>query len=234
MGNVQFVLLHEFAHLLIGEFQIPVFGPEETAADYIAATALLQESMQDPSGGQRALDYLLAAADAFLISWQEIDELGVVMRYWDVHALNIQRFYQVACLIYGSDPQKFAELPQRTGLPQYRARNCAAEYRRADRAVSWLRETYGRRPADPPGQPVRVIYEKPGSVAAVQFTEEIRGLRLLENTAARVAEYFALPRKVTIVMRHCRQSESAWLPESQELVICYELLDTFYRLSDAR
>jgi len=234
MGNVQFVLLHELAHLLIGEFEVPVFGPEETAADYIAATVLLQDRVNDRAGGQRALDYLLAAADAFVISWQEVQARGLVMRYWDAHALNIQRFYQVACLIYGSDPEKFSDLPDRTGLPRDRARNCPAEYRRADRSVRWLLQTYGRGPADPPGQPVKVVYDKPRTVVAVQLTEEIRGLRMLENAADRMTRVFALPRKVTILMRNCGQSESAWVSERQELVICYELLDTFYRLSDAQ
>ena len=34
LGNFEFVLLHELAHVVIGELKVPVLGPEEDAADY--------------------------------------------------------------------------------------------------------------------------------------------------------------------------------------------------------
>ena len=36
---------------------------------------------------------------------------------------------------------------------------------------------------------------------------------------------------VAIVMQRCGRSEAAWQPQRRELVVCYELLDTFYRMS---
>src|SRR5690606_117958 len=37
VANAQFVLMHELAHLVIDEKSVPILGPEESAADYIAA-----------------------------------------------------------------------------------------------------------------------------------------------------------------------------------------------------
>jgi hypothetical protein len=151
-----------------------------------------------------------------------------------VHALNIQRFYQFACLLYGADPATYAELPARIGLPAGRAAGCAAEFQHADRAISWLIKTYGRGPGAPEGASLVVRYEKPHSLVATQVAQEMRRVRLIETSAERVAELFALPRPVDIVMRRCGRSEAAWQPERRELVLCYELLDTFFRLSAVR
>lgn len=234
LGNVQFLLAHELGHLVIGEFQVPVLGPEENAADYIAATALIRTQRRDPERNARYRDYLLAAADAQRLAWEKGNALGVPVPYWDSHALNIQRFYQVACLLYGADPQTYAELPARIGLPDGRAGGCAAEFQHADRAISWLIASYGRKPGAAEGAPFTIRYEPPPSVVSTQVADEMRRVRLIEASTERVTELFALPRPVAAVMRRCGRSEAAWQPERGELVVCYELLDTFFRLSAAR
>jgi hypothetical protein len=40
-GNMLFVLIHEFGHATISEFEIPVLGKDEDAADSFAATRLI-------------------------------------------------------------------------------------------------------------------------------------------------------------------------------------------------
>jgi hypothetical protein len=234
LGNVQFLLAHELGHLVIGEFQVPVLGPEENAADYIAATALIRTERRDPERNARYRDYLLAAADAQRLAWEKGTSLGVPVPYWDSHALNIQRFYQFVCLLYGADPETYAELPARIGLPAGRAAGCAAEFQHADRAINWLIATFGRKPGAGEGAPIEIRYEPPPSVVATEVAQEMRRVRLVEASTERVTELFALPRPVAVVMRRCGRSEAAWQPERSELVLCYELLDTFFRLRAAR
>jgi len=48
--------------------------------------------------------------------------------FFDEHALDAQRFYNVVCLIYGSDPDRFQTLVGNDRLPESRARRCPAEY----------------------------------------------------------------------------------------------------------
>jgi hypothetical protein len=231
LGNVQFLLVHEFAHLLIGEFQVPVLGPEENAADYLAATALIRAERLDPARNARYRDYLLAAADAQRLAWEKGNALGAPVPYWDTHALTIQRFFQIACLLYGADPQTYADLPARSGMPRERAAGCAAEFERANRAITWLIASYGRKPGEAPGEPIAVRYEAAPTLVSRQLAEEMRREGVAEAAAARIGELFRLPQPVTVVLRRCGRAEAAWQPERRELAVCYELLETFYRLA---
>jgi hypothetical protein len=231
LGNVEFLLLHEIGHFLIGEKDVPIIGPEENAADYIATLALLREEPLDPARGDRALQSLLAAADAFAAAWHTGEALGAEVPYWGAHALSIQRFYQVACLLYGSDPVAFERVPDISGLPRSRAAGCAAEYAKAERSIRWLLENYGRRPGDPPGAETTVSYEPPPTRVATRIAAELESLRLLELVVERLRERFTLDQPLTVVLRACGRAEAAWLPDRRELVVCYDLIDTLYLLA---
>jgi hypothetical protein len=213
LGNVQFVLLHELAHFVIDEKDVPVLGPEENAADYIAALMLIRGERLDEAGKKRALQFLLAAADAFSASWDIGSQLNAEVPYWGAHALSIQRYYQIACLLYGSDPVTFKTVPERAALPPSRASGCVREYQKANRAIQWLLDTFGRRAGDAPG------------------AEVIRSSGLFTRTLDRLRELFVLERPVSLVMRQCHGREAAWIPERRELVLCYELVDALYFLS---
>jgi hypothetical protein len=231
LGNVQFLLVHELAHLVIGELQVPVLGPEENAADYLAAAALIRMGRRDPAVGARNGQYLLAAADAQRMAWSRGTELGAPAPYWDAHALTIQRFYQIACLLYGADPDTYADLPARVGLPPARAAGCGAEFAKANRGIDWLIATYGRKPGEPPGAAIAIHYEPPPTQVSARIIAQMRRESLVESLVGRLDELFRLPAPATLVLRRCGHAEAAWQPEQRELAVCYELLDTLYRMA---
>ena len=230
LGNIEFLLLHEIGHFLIAEKSIPVIGPEENAADYIATLALIREEPLDPTQQDRALKFLVSAADAFAIAWQAGNAAGAEVPYWESHALSIQRYYQVACLLYGSDPVAFERVPQIAGLPEARARSCVAEYERADESIQWLLAIYGRQPGDPPGAATEIVYEQPRTLVATRVVSALQALELLERTIERLHVRFALERPFKLVLRSCGQGEAAWIADRRELVICYDLIDRLYLL----
>jgi hypothetical protein len=230
VGNIEFLLIHEIAHFLIAEKEFPVIGPEENAADYIATLALLREDSLDPARASRGREFLLSAADAFGAAWRRGQAFGADVPYWGAHALSIQRYFQIACLLYGSDPVAFERIPEIAGLPHERAQGCAAEYARADRSIQWLLEHYGRRAGDPRGSETEIVYEAPPTRVSQRIVRELRALELLERTLARLHDRFALESPFRLVLRGCGRSEAAWIDASRELVICYELLDTLYLL----
>jgi hypothetical protein len=230
VGNVEFLLLHEIAHFLIDEKGVPIIGPEENAADYIATLALLREESLDPTRESRGREFLLSAADAFGAAWRTGQELGADVPYWSAHALSIQRYYQIACLLYGSDEAAFARVPQIAGLPPERAQSCAAEFARTNAAIQWLLDTYGRRAGDAPAQSTPVVYEPPPTRVSERILRELQSLELLERTLDRLHERFTLDRPFRLVVRGCGRAEAAWIDASRELVICYEILDTLYLL----
>ena len=47
----------------------------------------------------------------------------------------VQRFYNLLCMAYGSDPQTFGDLVDKGYLPQARAKGCRTEYGEARRAA---------------------------------------------------------------------------------------------------
>jgi hypothetical protein len=231
LGNVEYLLVHEIAHLLIAEKNIPIVGPVENAADYIATLALLREEPLDLTQRDRAEKFLLAAAGAFAASWRRGAELGAEAPYWGEHALSIQRYYQIACLLFGKDADAYADLPRAVGMPEARARGCVAEYARAARAVEWLLESYGRRPNDAPGAATEIVYEKPPTLVSARVVRELKSIGLLERVIDRLHERFTLEQPFTVTMRRCGRPEAAWMPDRRELAICYELVDALFLLA---
>lgn len=231
VGNVEFLLVHEIAHFLIDEKDIPIIGPEEEAADYIATLALLHEAPLDPTQQHRALRFLASAADAFAAAWQAGLTVGAETPYWESHGLSIQRYYQIACLLYGSDPVAFADVPRIAGLPAARSRGCAAEHAKAEEGIQWLLATFGRREGDPPSAATTIVYGEPPSRVSASVLEQLRRIELLERIDERLHERFAIERPFTMALRRCGEAQGAWLPEQRELVVCYELVDALYLLS---
>ena len=234
LGNFEFVLLHELAHAVIGELKVPVLGPEEDAAYYLAATALLNATRNDPASYRRANTWLLAAAEGLRLSWAEGETRSGELPYWNSHSLNIQRFYTLACLLYGNDPEAFADLPAAVGMPAVRADGCEAEWQKADRSFRWLLDNFGRKPGQPAGPEISIVYAEPETLAASELLRAIRKDGMLERVAGAMRERIILPRAISLHMRGCGRPEAAWQPEQRELVLCFELLDALYQLSGKR
>jgi hypothetical protein len=230
VGNIEYLLVHEIAHLLIAEKNIPIIGPVENAADYIATLALIREEPLDPAQRDRAEGFLRAAAGAFSASWQTGRALDAEVPYWGAHALSIQRYYQIVCLLYGSDPTAFADVLEDARLAEAKGEGCIVEYARADRAVDWLLLNYGRKPGDPPGAATEIIYGRPPTTVSTGVLRELKSSELLERVVGRLHERFTIEQPFQLVMRRCGRSEAAWISERRELVICYELVDTLYLL----
>ena len=120
------------------DMKIPIIGPEEQAADYLAVLTLLRPLVERPQATETWLRFALTTADAFVILWQAAEKAGSAAPYWDSHGLSIQRYYGITCLIYGSDRQRFASLPALAQMPPQQSANCEAEYARASESLDWL------------------------------------------------------------------------------------------------
>ena len=113
------VLLHEAGHALIDTLNIPVVGREEDAVD--ALSTLLMLAVQEKPE-------LLMAQPAF---WNFLGEARSTIEdedFQDEHGLHEQRYYNILCWIYGSDPKKFAEYADDWGLGEGRAERCPDEF----------------------------------------------------------------------------------------------------------
>ena len=129
IGPFMFIVLHETAHAVFAVLAIPVLGREEDAADQVAAYAATQ------FGGDFAERMLRAAA--FMYDSDSARKPGED-DFADVHGLDRQRFYNVLCLAWGSDPKRYAFAKDLGKLPDERAEGCADEYHQVRYAVQSL------------------------------------------------------------------------------------------------
>ena len=231
LGNFEFALLHELAHVAIRDLEIPIVGPEEQAADYVAAMSLISPLQIPPVGDENWLGYAMNAANAFVILWQIAEEAEAILPFWDSHGLSIQRFYSVTCLLYGSDPERFSDLPEAIAMPEQRAEGCPDEYSRTRKSIDWLREYANAENQNAQPAAITLRFEEPRTRISQLLTEAIRDRGLAEWTLRRFAELITVREEIQVVFRQCGMPEAAWQPDRRELVICFELLDFYYALS---
>ncbi len=128
MDVLMHVLLHEMGHALLDLFDIPAIRNEENEVDDLAAI-LLVEMFED---GDKIV---LNAARAFDLQKTRYGAYAREHRGTE-HGLSEERFRNMACLVYGSDPKKYPDLLQNTGLTADDAVEC--EHRYKIRRDYWL------------------------------------------------------------------------------------------------
>ncbi|PIN75849.1 hypothetical protein COV18_01565 [Candidatus Woesearchaeota archaeon CG10_big_fil_rev_8_21_14_0_10_37_12] len=125
LSATYFVFFHELGHAVIDIFNLPVTGKEEDAVDQLATVILAEGSFEMQEAA-------LAGALFFGLSGVETDVQDLA--FWDEHSLDLQRFFNVACWVYGSNSD-FAD-PVLDVLPKERAIGCKEEY--AQIKYSWF------------------------------------------------------------------------------------------------
>lgn len=135
LGMTLDVLLHETGHAVFDMLQIPFMGHEEDAADQFASYIELQ--FAKPDARRLILGVAFLARDQ---AKEELDRTPAAREFADVHGTPTQRYFNVLCMAYGSDPDLFADAMTR-GLLQ-RAKTCHYEYERYGFAFHTLIEPY--------------------------------------------------------------------------------------------
>ncbi|HEX7317369.1 MAG TPA: DUF4344 domain-containing metallopeptidase [Pyrinomonadaceae bacterium] len=129
-----FVFFHELGHALVDAYDLPITGREEDAVDQLSVL-LLADGTEE--GEQMVLD---AAVSFSKQANGELDEFA----FADEHSLDQQRYYNIICLLYGRNEEKFASLVTDGTLPQPRAERCSDEFARVDKAWDSLLAPYAK------------------------------------------------------------------------------------------
>jgi len=95
-GAMDFILMHELGHALIGEFDLPQVGREEDAADEFA-TVVCAEAL-----GEEGRRVALAGAKAFWTLGNGKFKLAE-LPFYDEHSLERQRFYTILANLGAAD-----------------------------------------------------------------------------------------------------------------------------------
>jgi hypothetical protein len=139
------VLLHETGHALFDLLNVPVFGREEDAADFIAAFIALQfgkdtaRTIIKGFAYPWALDAYPGRGDPSTSKADPTDpnypkdpeaqcQLDPFCAFSDEHGTASQRMYNGLCLAYGGDPTTFQDFVDAGWLPPERAKSCPREF----------------------------------------------------------------------------------------------------------
>lgn len=232
LANTEFTLLHEIAHVLIWELKPPVFGGEEDAADTIAIMA----QMMLPATGEidNQVEKLQAVADGWKLEWQMVLEEELDNAYWDLHSLEIQRYYDIACLVYGADPANRAGILKDAELPTDRAEWCHEEYTLAKRSMDWLLSKLSLEPASGAQTErgkVTVAYSRNTTLEGEKLDQWLRESGIAERLAEALTRRFDLPRDILITFESCPFPNASWDAEKAKIQFCHALLNRFLYLA---
>ncbi len=207
-ANVLETLYHELAHALIEIMNLPVFGPEEFAADFFAAI-LLDRMHDEATSRQMVLDVSA--------SYQADERMGRAAGQstpsWSLHGKPMQRYYNLACLYYGADPEGRADMLEVLGLPESRAQSCVEEFEQADYAWGGVLEELSE------GAPSDTI------VLDWILDEESHLTRFVTQEVAALNRILALPEPITVSVIPCGEVNAYFVPGDREILICTELAE---------
>jgi putative metallopeptidase DUF4344 len=220
IGNILFVSTHELGHGLLAEFELPNLGQDEDAADNFAILSALRV------GTGFSDRVLIEATKGWYLADLRDKKTGEKPEYYDSHGMNLQRAYQIVCMMVGSHPEKFKELAAITQLPEERQRSCKTDY--TFMALSW--ETLLKpklRTPDQPKQKIELTYGEAKGKLAV-YAKAFREIRFLETLAEFIGERYAWPQPFTMEMLSCGEVGASW--HARKLKICYEMAQEFAEL----
>ncbi|WP_460448735.1 DUF4344 domain-containing metallopeptidase [Alsobacter sp. SYSU BS001988] len=124
------VTLHELAHAIFDLRKVPVLGREEDAADQVATYALLQFGKDEV---RRVISSI-----AVMYASEARESAPKLKDFANEHGLPAQRFFNLICISYGSDPKIFGDVVSRGYLPADRAEQCPGEYAQVKYAFDTL------------------------------------------------------------------------------------------------
>jgi hypothetical protein len=99
------VFLHESAHAVFDQLQVPVLGREEDAADLFSAYIVLQLGKEDARR--------LILGSAYQYKTDVLSPQVPLTKYADEHGIPAQRFFNVLCIAYGADQKLFADVGEK-------------------------------------------------------------------------------------------------------------------------
>lgn len=208
--NGLFFLFHEMGHMLISEFNLPVLGREEDAADTLSTLILLE---MDDAVFDKALSDSVEG-------WKMSSEAGEDPDLWDTHSLDRQRAYHMVCMMIGKNAEKFKKVANDMEMPGDRREECADDYKKAHDSWFGLLEKHARKGGKEPR--FTVNYQKPKDKNLSDYAELVKVSNILE-VVQQVAAMYKLKDGIKLTASECGYANAYWSAGDREMTYCYEL-----------
>lgn len=214
-SNISETLYHELGHLLIDVLDLPVFGPEEFAADMFATVMINRMHDEDAAV---AITYDVAAAyDAGAVKERTAGDAPAL---WDVHGPDRQRYYNLVCMMYGANPDEREDVAVELGLPEQRMRTCEDEYQMTARAWGEVLDDLSK---DAPGHSLKMDWMLDAQSPVTRF---------VADEVARINAMISLPQDVSVSVISCDEVNAYYDPGVREIIICTEMAEHLAALAE--
>ena len=232
LGATIFAFFHEAGHGLIHQLKLPAVGRQEDAVDQFATLILI-------AGGDESVAMALSGAYWFQLQSQQ----GHETPFYDEHAFDAQRFYNILCLIYGSDPQKYADFVSSGTLPEMRARRCPQEFAEIKEAWDQLLKPHLTEQGaqnvdiatDPPPATTTTTTTTASSITCEQIAEKVTALVIAQLDEqykdATQAEIDAVVEQLQVQLPQMQQqildecAQASWSDASRRCVLDAKTID---------
>lgn len=216
-SNLVSTFYHELAHALIDTMDLPVLGQEEDAAD-VFSVLMVERFFEDSD----AIAINTGAARGFEVDAVKMRGKGREWNWADEHGPDMQRYYNIVCLTYGSAPKARGDFASNMKLPEDRAEICADEFALAKNSWEPIIDTLARAKNSPP------MRFRHSARSALQ----IRAAGTIAAEVKRVNKTLGLPTELRVIVKRCARSGSyyAYYSSSREkITICTNYIDELYR-----
>lgn len=205
-SNIAETLYHELGHVLIDVLDLPIFGPEEFAADLFAIVLINRLHDED-----RVVSMTYDIAAAYDAGAVKESTAGSGPAMWDVHGSDRQRYFNLACHMYGANPDERDDVAEELGLPDARAETCEEEYDLTSRAWGEVLD--------------RIAVGAPGTSFQMDWIldENSHLTRFVAGEVDRLNAIMVLPEKITVSVIPCGEVNAFYDPGPREMIICTEL-----------
>jgi hypothetical protein len=120
---MMFTLFHELGHGLHDVLDIPLLGSHEDAVDDIATLWMIRLGVGEAASHAAYGHHLRAKQPEYSVD------------AWDEHSNGSQRGYAIACLLYGSDPERYIGVFEKMSIPAPHITRCKQVYN--ERVSAW-------------------------------------------------------------------------------------------------
>ena len=155
VNNSIFVFQHEIGHLFVGEFDLPVLGKEEDAADSLASVMLLSQDTEDVRPGAPRRRRRLVSHGVLARATNTRTPTSTTST-----ASIFSAPTPIVCLMVGANPKTFGDIAEEYEMDEDRQESCAFDYQQAVNSWVQLLEPHTVKD-DKTGAAINVIYEAP-------------------------------------------------------------------------
>ncbi|MEK9752120.1 MAG: DUF4344 domain-containing metallopeptidase, partial [Rhodospirillaceae bacterium] len=153
--------------------------------------------------------------------------------FWDSHSLDQQRYHNIICLIYGSNPEVYVEIIDAEELPAERREQCVEEYAKTYDSWGQVLQPHQKRFGAGAKGKLKVQYDVPKGGPNNKARSTLKSMKLEQLLTRNITDVLALKSDLTLRFSNCDDANAHYDPETREIVMCYELVGAFTEMIEA-